>query len=415
MARRGTGGNARTCVTGPTWLPSGPVSVPSSRPRRAWPAALAAGLVLAASGTAGADVRFTFAGRGFGHGVGMPQYGAYGAARQGWDATRILGYFYRGAQIATIQPGAVRVLVTSGRVRVKVTSAGPWQVVDEVSQPPTALPLAVGATYLVERDGAGLALTGADGVVAARLPGTARLQPLDPAGSVTIGARAYRGALRLVPAGPFTDVVNVVDIEQYLWGVVPREMPTKWGDDAPAALQAQAVAARTYAVASLRPANAFDLYPDQRSQVYGGVSDEDTRSTAAVDATRGQVLIYDGKPITAFFFSSSGGRTEDVNNVFPSPTPAPYLVGVPDPFDRLYSPYHEWRDPPAFSGRRLGALLGTGRVTRAAILRRGSSGRVLELQLTTANGASVVRTGAEIRRALGLRDTLFRVIRRPAP
>ena len=343
----------------------------------------------------------------------MPQYGAYGAARAGWDAPRILGYFYRGAQLATIQPGAVRALITSGRARVAVSSATPWQIVDEAAQPPTALQLAAGASYTVTRDGAGFALSDQNGVVAARVPGQARLQPMNAEGTLTAGARAYRGAMRLAPSGAAIDVINVVDIEQYLWGVVPREMPSKWGDDAAAALQAQAVAARTYAVAGLHPERPFDLYPDQRSQVYGGVNDEDPRTTAAVAATQGQVLIYDGKPITAFFFSSSGGRTEDVRNVFPSDTPMPYLVSVPDPFDRLYSPHHNWKPVPVFTAKRLGALLGTGSVRSAKVLQRGQSGRVMRLQLTNRNGVVQIRSGAQVRKALGLRDTLFRVVKTP--
>ena len=366
-----------------------------------------------APAAAAADARFTFQGGGFGHGVGMPQYGAYGAALAGWDAPRILGYFYRGAQLASIQPGAVRVLITSGRARVAVSSTTAWQIVDEQAQPPTALQLAAGTSYIVTRDGAGFALTGPSGVVAARIPGQGRLQPMNADGSLLVGARAYRGATRLTPAGGLIDIVNVVDIEQYLWGVVPREMPSKWGDNAAAALQAQAVAARTYAVAGLHPDRAFDMYPDQRSQVYGGVADEDPRTTAAVAATQGQVLVYDGRPITAFFFSSSGGRTENVKNIFPSDSPMPYLVSVPDPFDRLYSPNHRWSPAPTFTGKRLGALLGTGPVRRTKVLARGESGRVLQLQLTNRRGVVQIRTGAQVRRALGLRDTLFRIVRKP--
>jgi stage II sporulation protein D len=371
---------------------------------------LLAGFSIAPAASA-AEVRFKFKGGGFGHGVGMPQYGAYGAARAGWDATRIVGYFYRGAQLATIQPGAVRVLITSGRARAAVSSATAWQIVDELAQPPTALQLAAGASYTVTRDGAGFALSDQNGVVAARVPGQARLQPMNVEGTLTVGARAYRGAMRLVPAGAGADLVNVVDIEQYLWGVVPREMPSKWGDDAAAALQAQAIAARTYAVAGLRPDRPFDLYPDQRSQVYGGVADEDPRTTTAVGATQGQVLIFDGRPITAFFFSSSGGRTEDVRNVFPSDKEMPYLVSVPDPFDRLYSPHHRWKPTPTFTGTRLGSLLGTGAVRSVKVLQRGQSGRVIRLQLTNRRGAVSIRTGAQIRKALGLRDTLFRIAR----
>src|SRR5262249_16941985 len=147
------------------------------------------------------------------------------------------------------------------------------------------------------------------------------------------------------------------DLEQYLDGVVGREMPAKWGDDAPAALQAQAIAARTYAMANAKPASPYDMFADQRSQVYGGVAAEDPRTIAAVDATRGQVLTYNGGLITAYYFSTSGGRTESVQNVFGS-TPVPYLVSVPDPFD-AGSPYHSaWPQPVSVTGARLARLFG---------------------------------------------------------
>jgi stage II sporulation protein D len=147
-----------------------------------------------------------------------------------------------------------------------------------------------------------------------------------------------------VPSAGAFDLVNVVGLDDYLLGVVPREMPASWGDDSLAALVAQAVAARSYALATLKPTANYDLFDDDRSQVYGGVAAEDPRTTRAVQSTRGTVLTYDGAVITAFFFSTSGGRTEDVQNVFRS-GPRPYLVSVPDPYDRI-SPYHDWPDPP---------------------------------------------------------------------
>ena len=105
-------------------------------------------------------------------------------------------------------------------------------------------------------------------------------------------------------------VVNVVSLENYLRGVVAREMPSTWK---PEALEAQAIAARTYAVATRKAAaSPFDLYPDERSQVYGGISAEGSAASAAVDATAGQVVLYQGQPIVTYFSSSSGGRTAAV-------------------------------------------------------------------------------------------------------
>ena len=131
--------------------------------------------------------------------------------------------------------------------------------------------------------------------------------------------------------------MNVVGLEAYLQGVVPREMPSAWP---PEALKAQAVAARSYALATRAGRRAFDLYADVRSQVYGGVAAEEPATTTAVDATAGQVVLYDGKVATTFFFSTSGGRTASAADAW-SGEPVPYLVSVADPYDDA-SPYHDW-------------------------------------------------------------------------
>ena len=124
----------------------------------------------------------------------------------------------------------------------------------------------------------------------------------------------YRGRLRILAATGGLSAVNVVSLEDYLRGVVPREVPSAWQ---PEALQAQAVAARSYAIATRKPAtSAFDLYLDERSQVYGGIEAEQPTASAAVDATAGQVVIYEGKPIVAYFSSSTGGRSAAVEEVF---------------------------------------------------------------------------------------------------
>jgi stage II sporulation protein D len=246
-----------------------------------------------------------------------------------------------------------------------------------------------------------------------------RLAAVRRGGHVAWGAsrpeadRRYRGQLRAVPSGGGFDLVNVVGLEDYLKGVVPREMPADWGDDAPAALQVQAVAARSYAIATMKPTAVYDLFDDDRSQVYGGVASEDPRSSRAVRATRNTVLTYHGEVITAYFFSTSGGRTENVENVFQDSPPRPYLVGVADPWDRE-SPYHaSWPDPPRFTASGLGRALGLdGPVRTIEILGRGTSGRVRNARFTSRSGDRTVVSGIELRSVLGLRDSWFRVIER---
>jgi stage II sporulation protein D len=359
---------------------------------------------------------FTFSGRGWGHGVGMSQYGARGRALAGWSARRILTHYYRGARLTTVRRRVVRVLLAENLRSIAVWSPDRWRAIGARPNGATRTPLRTNAVYrlFVQTDGR-LALQ-REGRTIATFMGRARVQGKSAAGIVAWGpqqpeaARRYRGGLRAVPMGDGTfDLVNVVGLEDYLKGVVPREMPAGWGDDAFAALAAQAVAARSYALATLSPGDVFDMYDDDRSQVYGGVAGEDARSSLAVARTKGRVLTYHGQVITAFFFSTSGGRTEDVQNVFTGSGPRPYLVSVADPFDRL-SPYHVWPDPPTFTAARLGRLLGLdGPVAEITVLSRGRSPRVRQVLATTLSGKQATLTGSRIRAALGLRDTWFSV------
>jgi stage II sporulation protein D len=315
----------------------------------------------------------------------------------------------------------VRILLDSGRRSAVVGSARPWRAVGARTNGRRVTPLQAGVAHRLRAlPGGRLALERGRRRVAV-FTGEVRLQPRGRRGALAWGPRRpeaerrYRGALQAVPSGGGFDLVNVVGLEDYLRGVVPREMPASWGDDAFAALVSQAVAARSYALATMTPTATYDVFADDRSQVYGGIAAEDPRTSRAVRATRGRVLTYDGEVITAFFFSTSGGRTEDVQNVFPGSGPKPYLVSVPDPFDRL-SPYHSWPDPPSFTAAALGRALGLGEaVADVAVLRRGVSPRVREARVTTRSGRRATFSGTEIRSALGLRDTWFAVSERTAP
>ena len=107
--------------------------------------------------------------------------------------------------------------------------------------------------------------------------------------------------------------MNTVGLEQYLWGVVPREMPDTWPAEA---LKSQAIVARTYALTHMQGLGDFDVYPDTRSQVYGGIAAESAPARDAVNGTAGQVVLYKGELAQTFFFSSSGGRTANVQDVW---------------------------------------------------------------------------------------------------
>ena len=171
-------------------------------------------------------------------------------------------------------------------------------------------------------------VTGEDGV-SRRLFSPVDVYPTDSDSRVVLDSRPYRGSLRVaVNARGTLNVVNRVDLEEYLYGVVPAEMGPKRYDELEA-LKAQAVAARTYALAHRGQfeSEGYDLCATPKCQVYAGLAAEDPLSTAAVDATRGLVLAWQGRLADALFVSTCGGRTENVENVF-GETPAPYLVSV---------------------------------------------------------------------------------------
>ena len=354
---------------------------------------------------------YTFQGRGWGHGVGMSQWGARGRALAGWSPKRILRHYYRNTQLRRGPAGAIRVLLATSRKRLELTSPVAWQVVDEGANPRRALLLRRDDRYVFRRAGEKIELRKA-GKRVALFSGSVRIQARVKSSHIRVigvgvgnGGRRYRGALRLHKGRRGLDIVNQVNLEHYLYGVVPREVPSQWARDAAAAVEAQAIAARTYALATRKDRGTYDVFPDVRSQVYGGVEAESPGTTRAVNRTRRTVITHRGQVITAFFFSTSGGRTENNENVF-SGAPLGYLRSVPDRFDRV-SPLHRWSDPPRFTAAQLGKELGlSGPVTALKVTSRGRSPRVLTAVAVTANGRTTFR-GTELRAKLGLNDTWF--------
>ncbi len=330
---------------------------------------------------------FVVSGRGYGHGVGMSQYGAYGQALAGRTYDQILAHYYTGTQIGRAGRKELRVLLAEGRRAVTVSSTLPFTAADATG---TIYKLPAGSLTLR----ADLSLPSDAGPVAAVQPLTIRPGKKAP---LALDGKPYRGKLELVPQGAFLRVVNVVALESYLQGVVAGEVPFSWPAEV---LKAQAVAARSYAIASLLKGKAFDLYADVRSQMYLGVAGEKPSTTKAVADTAGEVVLYGGKVATTYYFSTSGGKTASAADVFGFSVP--YLVSRPDPWDKL-SPYHRW-GPVLLGARTMQSKLdGEARVIDA----RGvgtPSGRLRTLTLETVGGteqipASVVRT------ALGLRST----------
>jgi stage II sporulation protein D len=367
--------------------------------RRALAGALAC-LLLPASAQA-AKSSFVIRGAGFGHGIGLSQYGADGFAQHGFGYKDIVGHYYSGTGLAVVSPApTVRVLLQSSS---SPSFSGATKAGDRE--------LDAGTTYSVRRAGASrVELHGASGRLLATYDGTLRVTgpaPLRLYGAAGNGVRSgrYRGALEF-RAGSFSGVsaINAVGLEDYIRGVVSAESPASWPA---AALEAQAVVARSYAITTDAGSSSdgFTAYPDTRSQMYRGVAAEFPSTESAVRATRGQVVTYGGKPVVTYFFSTSGGRTENVENSFVGALPRPWLKGVKDPFDSV-SPRHRWgpyRMTLTQASAKLGGLV-RGRFKSIKVLQRGFSPRVVRAQVVGTRGRTNV-TGAELRRRFGLYDS----------
>ena len=172
---------------------------------------------------------------------------------------------------------------------------------------------------------------------------------------------------------------------------MPWEVPVGWHTQT---YEAQAVAARSYTLAMLKPGEDFDLYPDDRSQMYGGIKAERTETNLAIGATAGQVLEFGGTIIPAYYFSSSGGRTSSIHDAWPQMQQVPYLVSVADPYDYL-SPHHVWPTAVLTPARVAAALHVSG--VRDLRVVRNSSGRAEAVRALTASGwkqfpGQVIRT-----------------------
>jgi stage II sporulation protein D len=339
------------------------------------------------------NASFFVSGRGWGHGVGLSQWGAYGFAQRGTSYERILAHYYRGTVLGRAPIARVRVLLCDGRKSAAIKSAVPFRVRDATGK---TYELAAGSHAF----GPGLRLKvdpeKPKQPLAAPIVFFPFTAPLEYAG------RAYRGQIQVNVVAGRLQVVNNVGLEPYLYGVVPREVPNTWPAEA---LKAQAVVARSYALA-VRKTGPYDLYADTRSQVYGGIAAEKPTTNAAVDATAGQVLLFNGKVATTFFFSTSGGRTANVEDAWRGGEPTSYLVSVPDPFDGA-SPHHTWGPIPFTAARLQKAFRVPGRLVDVRLAVNASQ-RVTTVTFVNQRGDEVVVNGGDVRTRLKLRSTWFR-------
>lgn len=308
----------------------------------------------------------------------------------------------------------VRVGVALNRENVTLSSQRGLRLEDGLTaQPAGQVP--PGGSLIASADGSVLLLEGDLPTVPAGVP-SVRVYPAEEGSAITVAGRPYRGSVELRVAGEDrVNAINVLPLEDYLLGVVPLEIGPR-GPEELAAVEAQAVAARTYAVAQLggQVEEGFDLFGSVDDQAYGGMAAERDESTRAVRRTAGKILLFEGRPIRAYYHSTCGGRTAPVEEVMDRP-PAPYLRSVsdrgPDGVDYCsasprYTWTVRWSPEELDSAARIGlaAQFGVspgdlGAVEGVSVVGRTSSGRVEELAFR-GPGLDLVLSRLDIRRAL---------------
>ncbi len=298
---------------------------------------------------------------------------------------------------------SIRVLLLENAAETRVSSSSPL----EIRNPIEGMVLqTIGALQeaRVRFDGGLFSLNGKT------WPVTELVLTPAPGGMLRVNGNLYRGNLQLVATGQGrVNAVNVVDIEEYLYGVVPKEMPPNWPDEA---LKAQAVVSRTFALyqKSVNAARDHDIRATTASQVYGGVAAEAERARRAVDTTRGRFLTFNGRVALAYFHANSGGMTEDARYVWR--VGIPYLQSIPDePSTR--APGAAWSTVLSFQQirdalNRNGVKVGDIRAIEPASV--SPSGRVTKVRIAHGSGTSVL-SGNQFRTMTdpaSVKSTLFR-------
>lgn len=407
---------ALTCVLPSSAAPSSPIPEPS-------PSGQVERVVLPASG------ELALEGRGYGHGRGMSQWGAHGAARSGLSHAQILAHYYPGAALTTRAEPLLR-------VHIRADTDDTTEVVHEdglrvtVPSGSAALPGDIGGhpvdRWRVIRQAGMLAVQGriSGGWQNVRIGGNlvhdgpATLYAADGRVRLVLGGthREYRGDLRVIGVGPAPGLATVVltTMESYLRSVVPQEMPATWPQ---AALRAQAVAARTYALFE-RAANAgrwYDTCDTTACQVFDGVADfapsgdvaaayEHPGGNEAVEVTSGQLLAYDGRPAFTQFGSANGGWTVAGS--------MPYLRAFADPYDGVVDSTSNHWTATVPADRLERAYPGIGSLRAVEVTRRdgnGSWGGRVERVALEGSAGTVTVSGENFRATTGIKSTWWRL------
>jgi stage II sporulation protein D len=372
-----------------------------------------------------------FYGRGYGHGVGMSQYGARGRARDGQTAAQILAAYYAGSTPAATDPSrTVRVRVLAGYRALRSAPlriygrGGPWTIAGVSGTFPAD---AQARIWRTARTVNGVATTvwhlrvldvdGSTVLLRATVAGKVVVRPASDATTLQLFSKptwydTYRGRLKVSLRPNQAKVTNFVGLDDYLRGVLPVEMPSSWPTEA---LAAQAVASRSYAARRLHPGRGtFDLHDDTRSQVYRGIKAETARTNAIIDAAPGAILMAGSSIVNAFYHSTGGGATEDNEYAFVSSSgkvvagKVSYLRGIVDeardgtPYD-AGAPYYAWTTDPIprdqlSSMMARDARTDVGDLLRLNLTHRGVSGRLYRVRLVGTDGSKTV--SADVFRAV---------------
>jgi SpoIID/LytB domain protein len=360
----------------------------------------------------------TIVGAGWGHGKGMSQYGAYGAATKGLDYDEIIDFYYPGTTLDSLAKGnTIRVWITADSDNgLHFRPASGQKVADSAG---TSLTLPVSSKYTKWR----ISRSGKNRVLYYRntagkyVKYTTKLTPTrvwyvqnSKTGTVKLAmpngdTRTYRGKLGLRLSGSSAKTVNYVSMESYLRGVVPAEMPASWAAEA---VKAQAVAARTYAAklrSTVSSGALYDLCDTSACQVYKGVAAEYAASDKAITATANKVVEYKGKLALTMFSSSNGGWSASGGSDYP------YLKAKKDPYDGVKRD-QTW-SVSLSSAKIQKAYSSIGTLKSVQITDRDGDGtyggRVETVKISGSKG-SVTVTGGSFKSKFGLRERLFKVI-----
>jgi SpoIID/LytB domain protein len=391
----------------------------------------------------------TFYGKGFGHGVGLSQYGAQGyatgAAGPPLTGEQIVAHYYPGTSLtvvdsATNPRGPMRVLLSSPSSSgsascgstfmntwlVNVRSAGGFSVVNEAQGNAVVGVASANVTYQIAAKTGGVSVYDQSTnppTLKYSGPGPVTLVPTDLNQPITVQEKGefFHGKVQFKnDGGGNLRVVNYVSYDDYVKGVIPKEMPSGWHIEA---YKAQALAARSYGFTSYVPTRDYDVRDDQVDQCYGGATVETSASIAAVAATAGKVITYNGAAIRAYFSSSSGGYTVAVGcwNTGTVCKPSdPWLVAVPDPADLAVSvptpnKHASWTVTFTsatirqailnYKGIDIGTLLSTDVSNQAP----GNVGHVVSVKFIGTSASVEVPADTFLRTYLGLKSTMVRL------